>query len=199
MSPSSYIQRVDELAPLFKTLDTIIPVPPSERERIRPMLRTTRLSRGAYFVRAGEVSDLIGYMCAGLLRYFYTDENGNEFTRYFCRGGSFVSTADAARTPSLYAVQALEDTKMILVSYRNWSTLVDSHPVWGRITVAVQEHALRLAEERERSLILDNATRRYRALLDEYPNIESTVKQYDIASYLGITPVALSRIRGRKN
>ncbi len=57
---------------------------------------------------------------------------------------------------------------------------------------------MQLAEKRERSLILEDATTRYLNLLDEFPSIENQVKQYDIASYLGITAVALSRIRGQK-
>lgn len=77
------------------------------------------------------------------------------------------------------------------------TAMIDADPVSGRIAVHLQEAALGLAAERERSLIMDDATTRYLNLLRDVPGIESKVRQYDIAGYLGVTPVALSRIRGR--
>ncbi len=80
--------------------------------------------------------------------------------------------------------------------YADWLNLVASHTVWGQISHRVQEEALLLGERRERSLILDDAKTRYLQCLADFPGIEARVKQYDIASYLGITPVALSRLGG---
>lgn len=187
---------MDPFLSLFAYLESLAPLPESEKERFRPMLRSKQFSKGEYFIRAGERSGFIGFMNVGLLRYFYVDEEGREFTRYFCQTGHFVSSSDSTGT-ARYSIQALEDTEMILFREADWQGLLDTHPVWGKITVAVQEYALRLAEERERSLIMDDAATRYEKLLHDFPGIENKVKQYDIAGYLGITPVSLSRIRGK--
>jgi CRP-like cAMP-binding protein len=192
------MSRIDNLSGLlFRQLEGIGPIPYSERQRILPMLSLRLVARGDYLVRAGETMPTIGYICSGLLRYFYNDAEGKEFTRYFCTTGHFVSPPGGSEG-SAYSIQAITDTELLNVSVNHWQSLVETDLHWARVAVATQEHALRMAEKRERSLILENATTRYLDLLDEFPSIEKYVKQYDIASYLGITAVALSRIRGQK-
>jgi len=85
----------------------------------------------------------------------------------------------------------------MVFGYVDWLEMLLRHTAWGVINGKVQADALMAAERRERSLILDSALTRYQNLLGEFPGIEARVRQYDLASYLGITPVALSRIRGR--
>jgi CRP-like cAMP-binding protein len=135
----------------------------------------------------------------GLIRYYYINEDGKEFIKYFCFSGHFVTSYTSLQTgrPSHYSIEALEDSRLIVFSFSRWKALLGRHPVWGIINSQVQAEALITAEERERSLILDNAMTRYRNLLKEIPGIEKRVPQYDIANYLGITPVGLSRIRGK--
>lgn len=190
--------RLEELsALLFQRLQEIGPIPESEWQRIFPMLSYTLVNRGEYLVKAGEISTTLGYICTGFLRYFYTDPEGKEFTRYFCTTGHFVAPPGGSEG-SAYFIQSITDTELLTIAVDQWSKLVDTRPFWARVALASQEYALRLAERRERSLVLENATTRYLNLLDEFPEIENHVKQYDIANYLGITPVALSRIRGQK-
>ena len=141
---------------------------------------------------------MAGFMAEGWLRYFLVDAEGCEYTRYFCNGGNFASAQEAmtAGQPSAYSIQALEDSSLAVFSYKDWLDLLETHPAWGIIHKAVLDQALASAERRERALVLDDAATRYAALLADFPGIESHVRQYDIASYLGISPVSLSRIRG---
>ena len=157
------------------------------------------IPKGGYFVRAGEVSNSIGFLVSGMLRYFYIDPEGREYTRYFCKAGNFVSsyTSVLAHRPSSYSIQALDDIDLIVFPITNWQLLNAKDLLWSSLTIRVLESAQILSEERERSLILDSATERYLDLIGKFPGIEEKVKQYDLAGYLGITPVALSRIRGR--
>ena len=182
---------------MIDALEGVHPLPERERERIWPMLTERILEPGDHYIRAGEVAEYVAYVRSGMLRYFYTDAEGHEYTRYFCSGGSFVSVSSSKGSPSPFTVRALERTEAALLRYRDLLQLIDTHPVWGRIVFHLNEAALGLAAERERSLIMDDATTRYLNLLRDFPGIESKVRQYDIASYLGVTPVALSRIRGR--
>ena len=88
------MDRAAELATLlFDRLQQIEPLPATERERLRPLLHHRRVATGAYHVRGGQADGSIGYVCTGLLRYFYVDAEGREFTRYFCTSGNFVSAA----------------------------------------------------------------------------------------------------------
>ena len=182
---------------MVDALESVHPLPESERERILPLLTKRILEPGDHYIRAGEVAEHVAYVRSGMLRYFYTDTEGHQYTRYFCSGGSFVNVSNSNGSPSPFAVRALERTEAALLRYRDFLQLIDTHPVWGRIAFHLNEAALGLAAERERSLIMEDASTRYLNLLRDFPGIESKIRQYDIASYLGVTPVALSRIRGR--
>lgn len=181
-------------------LEAIHPLPPGGCERISSMLGVRELSKGDYFVRAGETPTRVGYMVRGWLRYFYTDVQGREFVRYFCNGGNFVSSQSALieGEPSAFSIQALEDACLVVFTYKDWLALLETHTAWGIIHKTIVEQALVRAERRERSLILEDAATRYGLFLTEYPDAEEHVKQYDIASYLGVSPVTLSRIWGSR-
>jgi CRP-like cAMP-binding protein len=187
----------DGLDPLFSALEALRPLPPGGREELRRITRPARLAKGAFFHRAGEVPSLAAFMTVGWLRYFHTGEDGREFIRYFCGGMSFVadSAALAAGRPSEYSVQAIEDCSLLIIPYRDWIALGEGDPAWLALHNALLDRALDAAERRSRSLVLDDAAARYRLLLEEFPGIEDHVRQYEIASYLGINPVSLSRIR----
>jgi len=97
--------------------------------------------------------------------------------------------------PSFYTVQALEDASLLVVDYHRWQNLFQGHNCWMNLLFALVEKGYMKKEARERELLILSAEERYRSFLYEYPDIEKRIKQHLIASYLGITPVALSRIR----
>lgn len=187
-----------KLRPLIDRLNQLTPFPDTEIARILPLLTPRTIEKGDFFVRAGDVSQAIGFMASGLLRYYYISRDGREIIRYFCQGNSFVSSYTSILTglPSRYAIQAVERTELIVIKAADWFSLMRSHAAWGIAMQAVQSYALLLAERREAALLTLDAKDRYLQFLEDYPGLEARVRQYDIASYLGITPVALSRIRG---
>ncbi len=189
-----------EFESLIRRMEAIHPLPSGGRERLASLLNVQDLSKGGYFVRAGETSTRVGYMNRGWLRYFYTDGEGREFVRYFCNGGNFVTSQSALieGAPSAFSIQAIEDAELVVFAYKDWLSLLETHSAWGIIHKTILDQALVRAEQRERSLILDDAATRYRMFLEEFPDAEEHVRQYDIASYLGISPVTLSRIRGSR-
>ena len=185
------------IAPLLKYVERIESIPPSEAAELARIATLIKIPRLGYFARAGFASERIGFVCAGWLRYFLTAEDGREFTRYFCAEGHFVSPTEGP-AGAIYSVQALTDVSMISVNRNAWQSLLRRHTLWSHVTITVQQYALRLAEERERALIMDDARTRYLHLIHKFPGIEDHVRQYQIANYLGITPEALSRIRSRR-
>lgn len=189
-----------EFESLIRRLERIHQLPPGGRERILPLLRIRNLAKEEYFLRAGQRPATVGFMTEGWLRYFHTDAEGREYIRYFCNGENFVSSQSALvnNEPSGFSIQAIEPSRIVVFDYKGWLALLESHPAWGIIHTAILDEALAVAERRERSLILDDATDRYLRFLEDYPGVEAHVRQYDIASYLGISPVSLSRIRSAK-
>lgn len=198
ISPDSTVHRSSpDVRALIQQLESICPLPAGGDARIASLVRVRHLRRGEYFVRAGERPTCVGFLVEGWLRYYYTDAEGRRFVRYFCCGGHFVASLSALTSgqPSAYSIEAIEDARLVAFSYRDWLELLETNVVWGSIHRTLLEQALMRAEERERSLILDDAATRYRRFLVELPGAEQHIRQYDIANYLGISPVSLSRIR----
>jgi CRP-like cAMP-binding protein len=103
----------------------------------------------------------------------------------------------ASETPSYFSIQALEDTRIVAINYQKWRELFHETPEWQTFRLALLEKGFAKKEKREREFLLLDAAERYQSFLQEYPGLEGRIQQHLIASYLGITPVALSRIRSK--
>lgn len=151
---------------------------------------------GAFLLRAGEpVKDV--YFCnQGLFRLFYTLADGREFTKSFSLASEFVTSYGAMISggESYFAVQALEDSVVIQIPYSLLQELTDRSHAWERLMRRCAEQLYMKKEERERELLYLSATERLLAFRRKYPGLEARIPQYQIASYLGINPVSLSRI-----
>jgi CRP-like cAMP-binding protein len=143
----------------------------------------------------------IGFNVAGLFRYYYIDDKGNEYTKHFCPENNFIISYRAMLLGcgSGFYVEALEDSSILIADYSLWQKLLDEHICWQIFTKKLLEKVYIVKEKREKELLLDSAKARYITFLNENPGLEKRIKQYQIASYLGITPVALSRIRANIN
>ncbi|MBX2844473.1 MAG: Crp/Fnr family transcriptional regulator [Flammeovirgaceae bacterium] len=155
----------------------------------------------SHFIRAGQIPTEFGFVLNGLFRYVYITEEGKEFTKVFMPEQHFISSYSAmiAKTTSFFFIEALEDAKVLVISYNNWQRLREKNPKWNLLLVKMLEKGYAIKEKREREFLLLDAESRYRIFLEEYPNVENRVKQYMVASYLGITSIALSRIRKKMN
>jgi len=104
--------------------------------------------------------------------------------------------AAARGLPLDYGVQALEPTTLLATPYPAFVALVEEREaVFGRLRQKMMERLLVHKEMRTRSLLQESARKRYLAFLDAHPDLFQRIPQYQIASYLGITDVHLSRLR----
>jgi CRP-like cAMP-binding protein len=131
---------------------------------------------------------------------YYRDARGTEWTKAFCLAGTVVAAYSALLRgePSRLSIQALEPSTLLVADFDSYQTLTAEHPCWQIVNRKLAEGLFIKKEQRESELLLDDASTRYQNFLDEYPGLEARVKQYHIASYLGITPVSLSRIRAQR-
>ena len=184
-------------SPLLHFVNTLIAPPTDEAEKLQRIATTASLKKGELFIRAGMVPQKFAFVSSGLFRYFYCNEKGSEFTKGFFTENNFIVSysAMAQQQPSYFTIEALEDSTLAVIDLRDWKELFNGHPCWTKLLLALLEKGYTKKEARERDLLLLNAEERYRGFLQEYPYLESRIKQHMIASYLGITPVALSRIR----
>jgi CRP-like cAMP-binding protein len=159
-------------------------------------LEVLPVSRKEVVNSAGNICSFIGFLEKGVLRSYILKE-GDEFTVDFFLPGSFVSsyTSFLTRKPANTSIQALTDSLIYCLSYENYTKLLDSSPQWYLLAKFISDSLFMKKCRREKSLLMDSAADRYSLLIKTYPQIEQLVTQYHIASYLGIQPESLSRIK----
>lgn len=184
---------------LYERYRKLAPIPPAEWTRFEAKLRSRLLAPGEYLLRAGEPSREVAFVRRGLLRFFLVDAEGTERTKEFHGPGEVASAfADfLARRPSRTNVTALESSEVLLLDARELESFYRKHPCWERLGRLLLEQAYVAKEQREFDLLQLSAGERYAEFRRRFPRLHDKIPQYHIASYLAITPVALSRIRKR--
>jgi CRP-like cAMP-binding protein len=172
-------------------------IPREELRRLLQRKRIITLEKGEYFLMAGDVPEYIGFVRSGLLRLFYIDMDGNEANKHFCVENTLAISYSGflLREESKFFIQALEDTRLLAIDHQTYLDLLDGHVCWQIVARKLAELLFILKEKREGELLMHNAQERYEQFLRDYPDLERRLSQYHIASYLGITPESLSRIR----
>ncbi|KYG81879.1 CRP-like cAMP-binding protein [Roseivirga ehrenbergii] len=175
-------------------------VPSSETQRFLALTKLVQLKKGDRFIEAGETPKIFGFVTKGLFRFLYTDQEGKEYTKVFMPEHSFVSAYSAMvlNQASYFSIEALEDSEVLTISYASWLRLKESHPCWNELLIKVLEKAFIMKEAREREFLFLDAESRYQIFLERFPNLEHRLKQHMIASYLGIAPESLSRVRKKE-
>lgn len=161
--------------------------------------RLRSLRGGDCYITAGEESRDFAFVHRGLLRFVYRQANGREFNKSFASENHFVGAYSAylSNTPARFSIEALEPCVLLTASLDRIVGLSERYPCWDRFRRLITEQLYIRKEEREAEFLLESAERRYRLFQQRHPGLEERIPQYHIASYIGITPVALSRIRGR--
>jgi CRP-like cAMP-binding protein len=182
---------------LLNTMNFFADIPAEEEKKIIEIVRQKEYKKGEIFIHEGEIPDKFAYNLEGLFRYNYIDSKGNDYTKGFFAEGQFISSYNAMKQGrgSHFNIEVLEDSKVLLIRYEDWLRIIPTHPCWTEFLLGVIEKGFNMKELRERSFLLFDAGTRYKHFLQEFPGFDQRVKQHYIASYLGITPVTLSRIR----
>lgn len=182
---------------VLNTIKRIVNIPDVEAEKFLSLLSPLTIPKGSYYLREGQVPLKFAFISHGLVRYLYVDQKGNEYTKNFIAEGVFMSAYSAmiSHTPSLMYIQALEESHVYEINFKDWLELKKGHPCWNELLVYILEKVFALKEKRERDLLLLDAQTRYELFKKEHPNLEPRIKQHMIASYLGISPISLSRLK----
>ncbi len=188
---------MDYLHKLVESMNFPENIPAEEIEAVIKRRKTVRLNKNEFFLKAGEVPRHIGYVVAGLMRLYYINTDGVEITKHFCMENTLAISYSAflLREGSSFYIQALEDTELYVFDYDTYRDLLAGHACWQSVAKKLSDLLFIIKEKREAELLLCNAQERYGRFLKDYPNLEKRLNQYHIASYLGITPESLSRIR----
>lgn len=171
----------------------------AEWAALESQLYTRCFQKKDLFTREGELEDEIGLVTGGSFRHYYI-RDGEEKTTYFYFENHLVSSyiSILQQQPSLLTIEALEDSEVLCFSAATLQELYKTYPVYQVFGRKVAEYLAVGLEVRMVSLLLDSPEERYVELLKgNKKKITERIPQHHIASYLGITPVSLSRIRNR--
>ncbi len=160
-------------------------------------MRRVELAPDEMLVSAGQRSSSIYLIRSGLLRLFYTDQEGRERNKAFYGDGDITGPVSAIMTgrPANFSIQALEACDLIAADLETLLQLAPSHSEVSRLVIALLSSAFMRNEEREALLLTCNAEQRYRWLLEHQAELVERIPQYHIAAYLGVDAVSLSRIK----
>lgn len=147
----------------------------------------------------GRVADRLYLIRKGCLRLFFCND-GKEITFQFFFEGDFVASFDSLhkRQPSLFSLESIEAAELSAIKREDFYALVERIPSLRRAYEEKLIERFRAYRLLFLSRIKNTPRQRYEELLKEHPDIVRRVPQHYIASYLGITPVSLSRIRNRR-
>jgi len=184
---------------LHSHFNRIAPIPKEEWERLSRLMSPRSLKKGEFFIRSGEAPEHIGVVLSGFVRHFYLDREGAESVKAFRGPGELTAAYSEAlqKIPSRTHVQAIADTQLLTLRFTDFEKLCEQHPCWNLFGRRVAELHFIWKEQREYEFLELDATQRYESFCTHYPTLVETLPQYQIASYIGITPVALSRIVSR--
>ena len=178
-------------------LNRIHPINAEDSSFLFSAFEFQKIKKEEFFTQAGETPKRIGIILKGIFRYYYITHDGIEHNKHFCSENQFIVSYSAAirNTKSPFYIQALEKSEILSASFDDFMKKNDALP-FGQIASRKMAEAI-LAEkiERESDLLLLDAKERYKKFTKKNPHLINRINQYQIASYLGITPESLSRIR----
>lgn len=169
-------------------------------DELLKMVRIKSFDSKDFLITEGTVCSYIGFIESGLMRSFVRGK-GQEFNTDFYFNNYFVSAYSSFITqqPSDHSIQALTATKLYFISLNQYNRLVAGDLEWLRLGKFLADFFLVRKCKREISFLKQTAAERMESMLEAYPGIEQMVSQFHIASYLGIKPESLSRIKLSKH
>ncbi len=181
-----------------KYFDTIIQQSDEEWRFFSSKLVRQEFPKKTLLLKSGDTENYLSFIEKGIVRFFVPREE-NDLTFDFAFENDFVSAYDSflAQIPSTYNVETLSETIIWRMSYNDLQKIYAETSVGNKIGRYASEALYREKSRRELSLLTDTAEQRYLKLFTEQPKLIQKIPLKYIASYIGITPQALSRIRHR--
>ncbi len=184
---------------LRTSIDKIYPLGNECWSEIEPFIYIKELIKDEYFSKEGQSIRDLGLISNGILRIFYLNDKGEEWNKLFLQKNDFVAAGISLEKKSITNIQALSKTFILCIPYAELIRISTRH---NEINLFIQKLTVAYLEQkqvREISLLSEEAMSNYLLFRKTFPDLENKISQYHIASYLGITPTQLSRLRKKMN
>jgi len=185
---------------LCRTILAFSELTPAAIESFAASLTPRTFEKDEWLLRGGDTARFLFFITRGLVRELYIDAAGTEHTRTFLAEGSFTgSLVDLISCrPAITWIQALEMTDTLAFLYSDFTRLCDEHPSLQRAARRFTEDLYVRKVSREYQLLALSARDRYKLWVQDWRAIDTRVRRRDLASYLGMRPEYLSRLRSRR-
>lgn len=166
--------------------------------QLEPFIIRRSVSKGDFLLRNGEKCHETFFVEQGLLRFYAIDDNGKEHIIQFAAENWFVSDRSSIYfdRPSTYFIDAIEDSTVVSLNQSFLYKAIGISPAFSQYNERILHNHIFQLQNRVKMLIAASAEERYLEFIRLYPDLTLRVPQWMIASYLGITPESLSRVRG---
>lgn len=185
--------------PLIDYFNRHIPLNAEERELVTELFKPRLYRKKQYVLQEGDVCNQFNFVVRGCLRIYKIDEKGNTHIIQFAPENWWMNDIRSfhKKQPSELNIDALEDTMVLQISHENLITLYKSAPKFDRIFRVLLENSFVTLQNRLLQNISSTAEERYISFTQTYSQLSNRLSQTQIASFLGITPEFLSRLRNR--
>lgn len=191
---------MDAINELKHTLRKITGVPDKDLSILDQLCAVKQYKKNSLFLKPGSMAIYSGYVVEGAFREYYTDANGRQFNKAFCFKGDFTGSYYDLNIdkPSLVTIEAMLDSTVVVIEEKKYKKLMHDDIFWMKVSYLIAHNLLMKKFEKELQLLTLSAAERYDLLQKQYPELQQLIPSYHIASFLGITPISLSRIRAQK-
>jgi CRP-like cAMP-binding protein len=172
---------------------------PEETALFNEILEYRQVPKKTRLLQAGDVCNFEAYVIKGCIREYTVDENGTEVTLQFAVEDWWVSDLASFQdqTPAYMNIETLEDCELLILTRENKERLLTEVPKLERMFRLMLQRHLTVVQKRLFKTIATTAMEKYQEFINRYPGIPQRVPQHYIASYLGISPEFLSKLRAR--
>jgi CRP-like cAMP-binding protein len=199
MHNANYTATTSTVQPLLEYFERLIRLSKDEIDLVSAKFHPHLFLKKQFALQHGNVCEHFCFIVRGCLRMYKVDDKGIIHILQFAIDNYWMYDVASfhKKTPSIFEIDALEDTVVLRISYDDLIDLYIKAPKFDRIFRVLLENHFMYEQERLGQLFSSSAEERYQSLLQNYPNLVSRLSQVQIAAYLGITPEFLSRIRQR--
>jgi CRP-like cAMP-binding protein len=185
---------------ILANISKFIQLTEDEKQIFISRLRHRKFRRKQYLLQAGDISRHENFVISGLLRAYTLDSKGQERIAMFAIEDWWISDMYSflTETPATQHIDALEDTEVLSIEKPDLEALYIEVPKFERFFRIILQNAFIAGQKRILSSISQSAEEQYLAFIKKYPGLEQRIPQNQIASFLGITPETISRIRRQK-
>ncbi len=178
-------------------LSTNLNVSQEELSTCEDLILVKNVKKGEFLLHAGEICNYYFFVENGLLRMFSVDKNGKEHVILFAPENWIISDRSSLffNEKSPYYIEAIEDSEVIFAKNDFFLNISERFPQSAAKNERLLHRHINNLQSRVNSLLGDTAEQRYVDFVKKYPNVLARVPQWMVASYLGITPESLSRVR----